>query len=156
MLKKLCPRLYALSLVCSLNLIVEIAPYSGILCLNGWTYNSFPLILVLCSFQDFYLSLYKRWQALLSVVIFHQSIIQKLIMWKQIFLNKTRNQVSEISLLAIPIVINSYLTFVCLAWDFNNLKSIFSLLIIFLYSMHLWQSIPIFLSRASCDLPSSL
>jgi hypothetical protein len=47
MLKKLCPHLYALTLVCSSNIIVEIAPYSDILCLNGWTYKSLPLILVL-------------------------------------------------------------------------------------------------------------
>jgi hypothetical protein len=51
MLKKNCPHLYALILVCSLNLIVEIAPYSDILHLNGWTYDSLPLILVLCSFK---------------------------------------------------------------------------------------------------------
>jgi hypothetical protein len=43
--------LYALTLVCSSNLIVEIAPYSDILCLNGWTYNSVPLISVLRSFS---------------------------------------------------------------------------------------------------------
>ncbi len=71
MFKKLCPHLYALTLVCSSNLIVEIAPYSGILCLNGWTYNSLPLILVLRSFRDFYLPLYKCWKAFLSIIIFH-------------------------------------------------------------------------------------
>ncbi len=49
LLKKLCPHLYALTLVCSSNLIVEIAPYSDILCLNGWTYNSLPLIIDPCT-----------------------------------------------------------------------------------------------------------
>ncbi len=57
MLEKLCPHLHALTLVCSLNLIVEIALYSDILCLNGWTYNSLPSILVLCLFGDFCFSL---------------------------------------------------------------------------------------------------
>ncbi len=111
MLEKLSPHLYALTLVCSLNLIVEIAPYSDILCLNGWTYNSLPLILVLRSFWDFYLSLYKHWQAFWSVVIFYPSVLQKLVMWKQIFLNKTWNHFRKISLLAIPIVIDPYLMF---------------------------------------------
>ncbi len=39
--------------VCFSNLIVEIAPYSDILCMNGWTYHSLPLILLICSFWDF-------------------------------------------------------------------------------------------------------
>ncbi len=111
MLKKLCPQLYALTLVCSSNFIVKIAPYSDILCLNGWTYLSLLLILVLCFFWDFYLSLFKRWQAFLFIVIFHLSVLQKCIRWKQIFINKTQNWVSKISLLAIPIVIDPYLTF---------------------------------------------
>ncbi len=111
MLKKLCPHLYALTLVCSSNLIVEIVPYSDILHLNGWTYNSLPLIHVLRSFRDFYLPLFKRQKALLCVVIFHPSVLQKLKTWKQIFLNKTQNQVSKSSLLAIPIIIDPYLTF---------------------------------------------
>ncbi len=102
MLKNLCPHLYALTLACSSNLIVEIAPYCDILCLNGWTYNSLPLILVLHSFMDFYLPLYKSRKAFLSVVMFHPSVIQKLKMWKHIFLNKTQNQISKICLLFYP------------------------------------------------------
>ena len=58
--------------------VTEIAPYSDILCLNGWTYNSLPLILVLCSFRDLYLPLYKCGKAVLSFVIFHPSVLQKL------------------------------------------------------------------------------
>jgi hypothetical protein len=49
MLEKLCPHLYALTLVCSSNLIVEVAPYSDILCFNGCTYTPLPMILVLYS-----------------------------------------------------------------------------------------------------------
>ncbi len=95
-------------------------------------------------------------KAFLSFVIFHTSVLQKLKTWKQIFRNKAQNRVSKISLLAIPIVINPYLTFCLLAWDFDNLNLIFSLLISLSFSTHLWQSIPIFLSRASCKLlPSS-
>ncbi len=77
MLKYHSPHLYALTLVCSLNLIVKIAPYSDILCLNGWTYNSLPLILVHRSFRDLFLLLYKCLKAVLSFVIFHPSVLQK-------------------------------------------------------------------------------
>jgi hypothetical protein len=111
MLKKLCPQLYALTLVCVLNLVVEITPYSEILCMNGWTYHSIPLILVISSFWDFHLPLYKQQQAVWALVVFHPSVLQKLIPWKQIFLNKSQNRVREISLLAIPIVIDPYLRF---------------------------------------------
>jgi hypothetical protein len=52
-LKNLSPHLYALTLVSFLNLIVEIAPYSDIFCLNGWTYLSLPYIVVIRSFWGF-------------------------------------------------------------------------------------------------------
>jgi hypothetical protein len=61
-----------------LNLIVEIAPYTDILRLNGWTYKSLPLILIICSFRDLYLSLYKYGKAVLSFVIIHPFVLQKL------------------------------------------------------------------------------
>ncbi len=57
------------------------------------------------------LPLYKCLKAVLSFVIFHQSALQKVKTWKQIFLNKTQNRVIKISLLTIPIVINPYLMF---------------------------------------------
>ncbi len=63
------------------------------------------------SFRDLYLPLYKCLKTVLSFVIFHPFVLQKLKMWKQIFLNKTWNWVSKISLLAMPIVINPYLMF---------------------------------------------
>jgi hypothetical protein len=59
--------------------------------LNGWTYHSLPLILVIRSFRDLYLPLYKCGKVVLSFVIIHPSILQKLKMWKQIFLGKTQN-----------------------------------------------------------------
>jgi hypothetical protein len=67
------------------------------------------------SFRDLYLPLYKCQKS--CPVLHHIPSIrlQKLKTWNQIFLNKTQNRVSKISLLAIPIVIDPYLTFVCLA-----------------------------------------
>ncbi len=98
MLKKLCPHLYSPTLVVrSLNLIVEIAPYSDILCLNGWTDNSLPLILVLRSFRDLYLPLYKCGKAVLSFVIFHPSALQNLKTWKQIFLDKLKTKLAKLA-----------------------------------------------------------
>ncbi len=156
MLKEHCPHLYALTLVCSSNLIVEIAPYSCILCLNGWTYNSLSLILVLCSFRDLYLPLYKCQKAVLSFIIFHLSILQKLKKWKQIFLDKTQNWVSKIRLLAIPIVNDPYLKFCLPCMRFWQSQLHLQPLINHLFSTHLWHSIPIFLSRATCKLHPSL
>jgi hypothetical protein len=111
MMKKLCPHLYALTLVCSSNLIVEIPPNSDILCLNGWTYNSLQLILVLCSFSDFYLPCTndEKLSCLLSYSI-HPSC-KNLKHGNKCSLRKTQNQVRKISLLVIPIVINPHLTF---------------------------------------------
>ncbi len=152
MMKKHCPHLYELTLASSLNLIVEIAPYSDIFCLNGWTYNSLLLILVVRSFRDMYLSLYKCGKAVLSFVIFHPSVLQKLKTSKQIFLDKTQNWVSKISLLAIPIIFDPYLTFrlPCMRFWQSPFHKCLS------FSTHLWWSIPIFLRRASCKLLPSL
>ncbi len=156
MSKKLCPHLYAHTLVCSTNIIVEIAPYSDILFLNGWTYNSLPLILVLCFFRDLYFPLYKCQKAVLSFVIFHPSVLQNLQHGNKYSLTKLKTESAKLA--SLPSQLQSILIwhFLCIAWDFNTVNSIFSLLIILLFSMHLWQNILIFLSRASCKLLPSL
>ncbi len=72
-------------------------PYSDILCLNGWTYDSLPLILVPRSFRDLYLPLYKCAKAVLSFVIIHPSVLQKLKCGNKYSLTKLKTESAKLA-----------------------------------------------------------
>ncbi len=72
-------------------------PYSDILCLNGWTYDSLPLILVPRSFRDLYLPLYKCAKAVLSFIIIHPSVLQKLKCGNKYSLTKLKTESAKLA-----------------------------------------------------------